>query len=186
MANLSEIIDQTIEERMKQADEDLTNVPDPVDLDIDNTANSLNDIYAERLVAARNVVKNYSASLNTVLVAARAYRDTLYDYTNKVKALAETQTFLRKSYFLHLEHDSMVAYSAYATLFIWANAVVYGKVAIFDYKAIKNINAWIGFVFILTSPFFLVILLQIILQIPKRVNIYSTWLSDGRQEWHGD
>ena len=183
-----EDIEKKLKERMAQADVVLsTPPPAPPDpsANEDAAADSLHEIYAERLQSSRKVLINYGTSLKTALIAARAYRDTLYDYTQKVKTLAETQTLMRKSYFLHLEHDTMVTYSAYGTFFIWANAIVYGKVAILDYKAIKNINAWVGMIVILTSPFLLVILLQVLLQIPNRVNIYSTWLSDGRKEWHG-
>jgi hypothetical protein len=188
MPSLLEELEAQINARAQAAQVALTTPPSldpPASSGDEAIADTLNQIYDERLETSRQVVENYGTTLNTALIAARAYRDTLYDYTDKVKTMAETQTFLRKSYFLNLEHDSMVAYSAYGTFLIWACAVVYVKVAIYDYKAIRNIKAWIGLIAIIVSPFLLVILLQVILQIPKRVNIYSTWLSDGRQEWHG-
>ncbi len=185
MGSTPDDIAKQIAERQEEVRVDMMTPPPPSE---DEQAAALlveQNNFSRRLLEAENAVAMYDNSRKTTAVAAELFLATMTEYTDTVKELAETDTFSRKSYFLDMQFDSVVTFSAYATLFLWSNAVVFGKVAFYDQKEFKNIKMWLVLLMLGLSPIVVSKVVQWVMSIPRPVNIYTTWADSGNKEWHG-
>lgn len=186
MGSTPDDIATQIAQRQEEVRNDMLSPPPPSK---DEEAAALlveQDNFGRRLLEAENAIAMYDSSRKTTGIAAESFLAILNDYTNTVKELAETDTFSRKSYFLNMEYDSVVEFSAYATLFLWANAVVFGKIALYEKRDFKNVKVWVVLLLLGLSPIVVSKLVQGVMSIPRPVNIYTTWAESGNKEWHGD
>jgi len=141
--------------------------------------------YNTALRAATAAVNSFESLRTSALIATQAYRDTLGRYIMAVKSVSNDSTYQRKSSILQFEQENLVTYNAYASLWLWANAILLGKVMFLDNRAIFNVRAWAVLLLVFFAPSILTKLIHWAVNRSSKVNIYSTWFEQVDKEWHG-
>jgi hypothetical protein len=142
--------------------------------------------YETALSSAKDSVALLETTQEAALTAAQAFKDTLGQYiVTAANVVANDPTYQRKTYFLHAAQENLDEFNAYATLWLWANAVVFVKIMFVEQQQFFSLAAWTMLLLIFFLPAILTKLVRWGSGLPARVNIYSTWLEQKDPEWHG-
>lgn len=91
----------------------------------------------------------------------------------------------RKTYYLYQERATVDAWDTALSLIIVACGLVFAKHYFYDRRKLKNVFLWFCLLLIFLASYLLPKIVNWIMNLPKAVNIYTSWAKD-KEEWHGD
>jgi hypothetical protein len=163
----------------------LAGPPDPPDDTPPPPPPHLLQEHLARVAGCTSAIDAYESGLSSARTATEAYLTTLDEYEGEVKRASDDNTFLRQTYYLNVERDSLESWNMYLSGALLCLLVVYAKHAFYDLKVYKKVVVWVVLFTLLVVAIWTTAVVRRVLQMPRAVSVYSTWAQPNPNEWHG-
>jgi len=94
-------------------------------------------------------------------------------------------TTLRKTFYLEKEFDTIRWWDTAFTLLVVSVSLVFAYDKFVVQGLYRKIFLWFLLLLLLTSAYFLPMIINLLVHMPQPVNIYSSWAQTDQPEWHG-